>query len=219
MTLVRLALWRHGETNWNADRRMQGQLDAELSAAGVEQARLAAPHLAGLGPQVLLTSDLRRAADTAAVLAELTGLTAQVDKRLRETHLGDWQGLTHEDVDSRWPGGRGLWRRDAEWAPPRGETRVEVAGRARQVVMELDARPDVQVAVICAHGGLIASLVACLLGLPVNRWPALGAIGNCRWAVLDRPVLPPDSSRPDSARPDAAALPWRLNSYNAGVPG
>jgi glucosyl-3-phosphoglycerate phosphatase len=213
VTVSRLVLWRHGETNWNADRRMQGQLDAELSTVGVEQARRAAPHIAAFGPNALLTSDLRRAADTAAVLTEHTGLTAQADKRLRETHLGDWQGLTHQDVDTRWPGGRGLWRRDAEWAPPGGETRVEVAGRARQVVIELDARADVRVAVLCAHGGLIASLVACLLGLPVNRWPALGGIGNCHWAVLDRPVLPKPANR---APPD---LPWRLNSYNAGVPG
>lgn len=210
MTLRRLVLWRHGETNWNVDRRMQGQLDAELSEAGIEQAKLAAPHIAAFEPRALLTSDLRRAADTAAVLTELTGLPAQVDKRLRETHLGDWQGLTHQDVDSRWPGGRGLWRRDAEWAPPGGETRVNVAGRARQVVVELDEKPDVDVAVLCAHGGLIASLVACLLGLPVDRWPTFGAVGNCRWAVLDRPPeLDSTGSRP---------LPWRLNSYNAGVP-
>lgn len=210
MTLRRLVLWRHGETNWNVDRRMQGQLDAELSEAGIEQAKLAAPHIAAFEPRALLTSDLRRAADTAAVLTELTGLPAQVDKRLRETHLGDWQGLTHQDVDSRWPGGRGLWRRDAEWAPPGGETRVDVAGRARQVVVELDEKPEVDVAVLCAHGGLIASLVACLLGLPVDRWPTFGAVGNCHWAVLDRPPeLDSAGSRP---------LPWRLNSYNAGVP-
>ena len=85
-----------------------------------------------------------------------------------------------------------------------------MAGRARQVVAELDAKPDVEVAVLCAHGGLIASLVACLLGLPVDRWPTLGGIGNCHWAVLDRP---PDM---DAAGP--RPLPWRLNAYNTGVP-
>lgn len=212
MTLRRLVLWRHGETSWNVDRRMQGQLDAQLSEVGIEQAKLAAPQIAAFAPRALLTSDLRRAADTAAVLAELTGLPAQVDKRLRETHLGDWQGLTHQDVDSRWPGGRGLWRRDAEWAPPGGETRVDVAGRARQIVVELDGKPDIDVAVLCSHGGLIASLVACLLGLPVDRWPALSGIGNCHWSVIDRP---PDVL---SATAGPGTLPWRLNSYNAGVP-
>lgn len=210
MTLNRLVLWRHGETEWNADRRMQGQLDADLSEIGIEQARRAAPIIAGFVPQVLLTSDLRRASNTAAVLAERTSLPVQTDKRLRETHLGQWQGLTHDDVDARWPGGRVAWRGNAAWAPPGGESRIEVAGRAKQVVAELDSRQGVQVAVLCAHGGLIASLVACLLGLPVDRWPTLGGIGNCHWAVLDRALMLQLSS--------GAALSWRLVSYNAGVP-
>jgi broad specificity phosphatase PhoE len=214
VTLRRLVLWRHGETDWNADRRMQGQLDAELSVLGMEQARLAAPLIARFRPQALLTSDLRRASNTAAILAEQTGLTVQTDKRLRETHLGEWQGLTHEDVDARWPGGRASWRRNAEWAPPGGETRVDVAGRALQVVRELDGRPGIEVAVLCAHGGLIASLVASLLGLPVDRWPALGGIGNCNWVVLDRP--PPFEA---AAQPCASTVAWRLTSYNAGVLG
>jgi glucosyl-3-phosphoglycerate phosphatase len=209
VTLYRLVLWRHGETEWNVGRRMQGQLDADLSEIGIEQARRAAPIIAGFVPQALLTSDLRRASDTAAVLAEQTDLPVKMDKRLRETHLGEWQGLTHEDVDARWPGGRVTWRGNAAWAPPGGETRIEVAGRAKQVVNELDSREEVGVAVLCAHGGLIASLVAYLLGLPVDRWPALGAIGNCHWAVLDRPPL---------FQHGHTALSWRLATYNAGVP-
>jgi glucosyl-3-phosphoglycerate phosphatase len=211
VTLTRLVLWRHGETEWNADRRMQGQLDAELSDIGIEQARRAAPIIAGFVPQVLLTSDLRRASDTAAVLAEQTALPLKTDERLRETHLGEWQGLTHEDVDARWPGGRAKWRGNAAWAPPGGETRIEVASRAMQVVTELDSREEVQVAVLCAHGGLIASLVARLLGLPVDRWPALGAIGNCHWAVVNRPM--------SFEYRGGLAGSWRLTSYNAGVLG
>jgi broad specificity phosphatase PhoE len=206
VTLSRLVLWRHGETDWNADRRMQGQLDAELSEVGIEQARRAAVHIAQLAPQVLVTSDLSRAASTAAVLAQRTGLPVRIDKRLRETHLGQWQGLTHEDVDARWPGGRATWRGNAEWAPPGGETRVEVAGRARHVVAELDADEQAEVAVLCAHGGLIASLVCSLLELPVDRWPAVGGIGNCNWVELSKP-----------APVEAGRAQWRLLSYNVGV--
>lgn len=204
MTLRRLVLWRHGETDYNADRRMQGQLDSVLTPLGLEQARRAAPLIAGFEPQVLLTSDLRRASDTAALLAELTGLVPNVDKRLRETHLGQWQGLTHAEVDAAWPGARLTWRIDPSWAPPGGETRVEVAARALAVVAELDAG-NVETAVLCAHGGLIASLSASLLGLPVANWSSFGGIGNCRWVVLERPV----------ARLD---MPWRLVTYNAGLP-
>jgi len=204
VTLRRLVLWRHGETDYNADRRMQGQLDSALTAVGLEQARLATPVLAAFGPQVLLTSDLRRAADTAALLAEETGLVAHTDKRLRETHLGQWQGLTHDQVDATWPGARLSWRSNPEWAPPGGETRVEVAARAAAVVAELDAG-GAGIAVLCAHGGLIAGLTARLLELPVSHWSSFARIGNCRWTVLDRPLSTVDRPR------------WRLTTYNAGL--
>lgn len=202
MTLHRLVLWRHGETEYNVDRRMQGQLDSVLTPLGLEQARRAAPLIAAFEPQMLLTSDLRRASDTAAVLAEYAGLVPNVEKRLRETHLGQWQGLTHAEVDANWPGSRQAWRSDAQYAPPGGETRVEVAARALTVVTELDAG-NVESVVLCAHGGLIASLSASLLNLPVSNWPSLGGIGNCRWTVLERLAM----SNPR----------WRLMMYNAGL--
>lgn len=203
MTLRRLVLWRHGETDYNAGHRMQGHLDSRLTAVGMAQARRAAPLIAAFGPELLLTSDLRRAADTAAVLAERTGLIAQVDKRLRETNLGRWQGLTHAEVDATWPGARGTWRVSPRWAPPDGESRVEVALRAAAVIAELETG-EVGVAVLCVHGGVIAGLTANLLRLPVDNWSSFGGIGNCRWTVLER-------------LRDGGPGPWRLVMYNAGL--
>lgn len=203
MTLRRLVLWRHGETDYNAERRMQGQLDSALTPIGLAQAARAAPIIAAFRPQALVTSDLRRASDTAAVLAEQTGLVAGTDKRLRETHLGVWQGLTHDEVDRAWPGARLTWRVDPAWAPPGGETRIEVATRAMAVVAELDV-DSIETAVLCAHGGVIASLSASLLELPTVNWSSFGGIGNCRWTVLQRPAPSPD-------------MPWRLVTYNAGL--
>jgi broad specificity phosphatase PhoE len=191
----RLVLWRHGQTDYNVAGRMQGHLDSTLTAAGLAQAGRAAPLIAALGPQVMVTSDLYRASDTAAVLAGLTGLAAPTDKRLREVHLGRWQGLTDAEVDAGWPGARATWRGDAGWAPPGGESRVEVAARAAEVVDELSA----EVALLCTHGELIAGLTAHLLGLPVVRWPAFASMDNCHYAVLDR-----------------SDVSWRLIAYNAG---
>lgn len=210
MTLRRLVMWRHGETAYNAGRRMQGQLDAMLTPLGLAQARRAVPLLAGFGPQALLTSDLRRASDTAAVLSEHTGLPLVSDKRLRETHLGLWQGLTHAEVDERWPGARLTWRTDPTWAPPGGETRIEVAARAVAVVAELDAS-GAETVVLCVHGGVIAGTTASLLRLPVVNWSSFGGIGNCRWTVLERP-------RPaDYGQTGIVVVPWRLVTYNAGL--
>jgi len=201
VTLKQLVLWRHGETDYNAALRMQGQLDSQLTVNGLGQARRAARPLAQLKPEVLMASDLSRAGDTAAVLAAETGMPLQVDKRLRETHLGKWQGLTHAEVEALYPGGIQTWRGNPECAPPGGETRVEVAERAAQVVAELDAIGPGS-AVLCTHGGLIAGLTPLLLGMPVSVWSVFGGISNCHWTVL--------------LRRDCG---WRLLSYNtaAGV--
>jgi broad specificity phosphatase PhoE len=111
----------------------------------------------------------------------------EVDARLRETHLGDWQGLTHIEVDAAAPGARVAWRNDARWAPHGGESRVDVAERGMPLIRELVSgqtdwgteEPERPV-VLVAHGGLIAALTAALLKLPVDNWPALDDI---RWRL------------------------------------
>jgi 2,3-bisphosphoglycerate-dependent phosphoglycerate mutase/probable phosphoglycerate mutase len=196
-----VVLWRHGETDYNATLRMQGQSDESLlTEVGVAQAQRAAPVLATLRPDVLVTSDLSRAAITARVLGEHIGLEPDVDKRLRETHLGTWQGLARAEVDAGWPGDRAAWRDTPDWSPPGGETRLEVAARGRQVVDELDATGH-HSAVLCTHGGLISGLTPLLLGLPPPTWPVFGAISNCHWTVLRR-----------------VRGRWRLESYNTAAP-
>lgn len=196
-------LWRHGETDYNASGRMQGHLDSELTPTGWNQARFAVPSLIRFAPEAVVSSDLRRASDTATVFTEAAGLPLRLDKRLRETHLGEWQGRTGAEVERDSPGAIATWQNDAAWAPPGGESRVTVALRAAEVVDELDARHEGTV-LLCAHGGLIISLTAHLLGLPHGAWPVLAGIGNCHWTVLVR--------RDGDDR-------WRLATYNAGITG
>jgi broad specificity phosphatase PhoE len=222
MRVRRLVMLRHGQTDYNAASRMQGQLDTELSDLGRDQAVAAAELLAKRQPLAIVSSDLRRALDTAVVLGERSGLPVLVDTRLRETHLGDWQGLTHLEVDATAPGARLAWREDARWAPHGGESRVDVAARSRPLVAELVAEqtewglewgldePERPV-ILVAHGGLIAALTAALLGLPVDNWPALGGMGNASWVQLS------GHSQPDGA-PDALdGIRWRLDVWNASA--
>ncbi|MGM1057793.1 histidine phosphatase family protein [Saccharothrix sp. Mg75] len=201
MTLNRLVLWRHGETDYNATGRMQGHLDSVLTETGWNQARFAVPVLTGFAPELVVASDLRRAQDTATVFTRATGVALRVDERLRETNLGKWQGLTSVEIEAEWPGSLDAWRADGTLAPPDGETRVEVAERALAVVHEVDEEFTGTV-MLCAHGGLISALTGRLLDLPVDRWALLGGIGNCHWTVFTR-------------RPDGDGR-WRLSSYNAG---
>jgi probable phosphoglycerate mutase len=119
---------------------MQGQLDTDLSELGRAQAVAAAEVLGKLQPLLIVSSDLRRAYDTATRLGEQTGLQIRVDARLRETHLGDWQAMTHTEIDAEMPGARLAWREDATWAPHGGESRVDVAARSVPLVAELVAQ-------------------------------------------------------------------------------
>jgi probable phosphoglycerate mutase len=89
--MTRLIIWRHGNTDWNAANRVQGQTDVPLNDLGREQALAAAPLLAALRPDAIVASDLSRAADTAAALAAPTGLPVRSDQRLR-SGTGCWQG-------------------------------------------------------------------------------------------------------------------------------
>lgn len=199
LTLRRLVLWRHGETDYNVAGRMQGHIDSALTQAGWDQARFVVPRLARFAPELVVTSDLRRANDTATVFTDAMGVPMRIDKRLRETHLGQWQGLTSAEVEAGWPGYRQRWRGDASWRPPGGESRCDVAERAYPVVTELEQNEHAAVLLV-GHGGMIVALTARLLGLPLHLWPMLAGIGNCHWVELGRTG-------------DA----WRLVAYNAGT--
>jgi broad specificity phosphatase PhoE len=207
VTLRRLILLRHGQTDYNVTGRMQGHLDSVLTSVGHEQAAAAAPVLAALEPDRVVSSDLQRAVDTAEVVGAACGLAVKFDARLRETHLGEWQGHTVAEIDGEYPGAIAAWRSDPAWAPPGGESRVAVVARSRPVVDELDAEfadsdEASSTVLLVAHGGLIAGLVTGLMDLPTEVWPSFGGLGNCRWAVLAR--------RADHPR-------WRLAGYNVGA--
>ncbi|OBK19489.1 glucosyl-3-phosphoglycerate phosphatase [Mycobacterium asiaticum] len=216
MTVRRLVMLRHGQTDYNLGSRMQGQLDTDLSELGRAQAVAAAEVLGKLQPLLIVSSDLRRAYDTAVKLGECTGMPVRVDARLRETHLGDWQGMTHHQIDAEVPGARLAWREDATWAPHGGESRVDVAARSVPLVTELvSAAPEwggagapERPVVLVAHGGLIAALSAALLRLPTQNWPILGGLGNASWVQLS------GHSQPDT---EFDAIRWRLDVWNASA--
>lgn len=203
----RLILLRHGQTEWNVGGRMQGGIDTDLTEAGRSQAKEAARELSMRHPLAIVSSDLRRAWDTAMILAEhcVDPVPLRSDERLRETSLGDWEGLDHVEVDERHPGERARWRFDATLTPPAGESKIAVAARSAPVVAELlEEYPDwgERPIVLVAHGGLIAALTAALLALPVAHWPVLGSLGNAAWVELHGWGDPPR---------------WRLDVWNASA--
>jgi glucosyl-3-phosphoglycerate phosphatase len=198
--VTRLLLWRHGQTDWNATGRVQGQLNSDLSDVGRGQAEAAAGRLAAYHPDLLISSDLRRAADTAAALSAVTGLDVEYDGRLRERHHGVWQGLTGTEIAARWPEQYERWRAGL---PVRGlgvEDLDEVGKRMVDGLQDAAARAPGGTVVLASHGAAIRRSVGAMLGWPEPVVRTLGAIANCHWVEL----------RLDAKRG------WQLRAYNAG---
>ncbi|WP_079038503.1 histidine phosphatase family protein [Streptomyces sp. NBRC 110028] len=196
----RIVLWRHGQTAWNIERRFQGSLDVELTDTGVAQAHRAARLLAGLRPDAIIASDLKRVMATAAELSAVTGLTVDHHAGLRETYAGEWQGLTHEEIIERFGEQYAAWKRGEPVRRGGGELESEVADRAAPVVLEAAEKlPDGGTLVVVSHGGTIRTTIGRLLGLEPHTWEALGGLSNCCWSVLGE-----------------GARGWRLLEHNAG---
>ena len=176
--IVRLLLWRHGQTAWNAEHRFQGHSDVPLNETGHEQARRTARYIAALHPDAIYSSDLARAVETAEHLARLTGLPVQLEKDLRERGGGSWEGLTDAEIRTQYPA------EYAAWVPPDGEPVTIVADRAAAAFQRIaDSLGSGSLAVLVSHGAAISLGISRLLGLP-ERVRVLGPLGNCAWSVL-----------------------------------
>lgn len=204
----RLLLLRHGQTAYNATGRFQGQRDEPLDEVGRQQARTTAPVIAGMRPTVLVSSDLRRAVDTARCIADLTGLPLAVDAGLREINLGTWAGCTAEEAAALFPDEYAAWAGGEDVRRGGGETYPEVADRAAAVLEPLLAglEPD-GLAVVVTHGGTTRSVVGRMLGLPPEGWHALGGVRNCEWVELR------EGQRSGRGGQRAGRGGWRLQRY------
>ncbi|MGB3338157.1 MAG: histidine phosphatase family protein [Devosia sp.] len=161
--MKRLLLVRHGESEWNAVRRLQGQADIGLSLRGEAQALALAPTIAQLVPDIVITSDLRRARRTAELLgyADARGHAA-----LREVDVGEWTGLEIARLMSDQPEAYREWRAGT-FAPPGGEVWTDFSNRTVAATRAAFESAD-RLLVVC-HGGVVRALLQALLGLPPKR--------------------------------------------------
>lgn len=159
---------------------------------------MAAAQLATLKPQLIVASDLARAAETAQVLANLVGMPVQKTAALRETHGGSWEGQFADNLkaDPQYA----AWLAGDDVAAGGSETRSQVGDRAvvavRQAAAALDAGG---LAVVASHGGTIRAVIGRMLDLPVGHWRVFGGLANCCWSVLEE-----------------GRTGWRLVEHNAG---
>lgn len=185
----RLVLLRHGRTAWNASKRIQGQLDPGLDATGHAQAAAAAPVVARLAPVVIVSSDLSRARQTTEYVERATGLAASYDARLRECHLGERQGLTHDEYAALDAAEYARFR-DGIWDDiPGAESLAQVADRFTAVLKEVAAGlEEGETGLVVAHGAAIRTATAHWLGWPIRHALDFRALANCGWVELvERP--------------------------------
>ena len=149
MSPCRLLVLRHGQSEWNAARRWQGQADIDLTDLGREQARRAAERLTGFA--VIASSDMKRARETASIIAAVTGAElTEPDPRLRETDVGEWQGLTHDEIESQWPG-----YLDAHRRPPSFEPDSAIVSRVSAAFSDIAARHPGGEVLVVSHAGVL----------------------------------------------------------------
>ena len=166
---TRVFALRHGQTAWNAEMRLQGQLDVALDATGLWQAQRLALALAGEDLAAIYSSDLMRAHATASALAQVRGLAVHSDSALRERGFGRLEGLTYAEVESQWPEDALRWRRrEPDFGPGGGETLSAFYERSLSTVTRLAAAHPGQAIAVVAHGGVLDCLYRAASGIALG---------------------------------------------------
>jgi broad specificity phosphatase PhoE len=190
MTTVYLA--RHGESDWNVERRWQGHADRPLTERGREQAEALAARLADVDLDAIYSSDLRRAWETAEAVGRARGLEVVRLPELREVHVGSWCGLTRDECAERFPEAFGRWQAGGfGWED--GESYEEMGERILRAVRRLAGRhPDGAILVV-SHGGPIRAVHAEALGVDIATHRRTGPVEPnarlSRVAIVDGRIL------------------------------
>src|ERR1700683_5630799 len=186
-------LLRHGQTPMSVQKRYAGRSDVPLTEIGVEQAAAAAKRLAPAGIDVIATSPLLRATQTAQEVAEVTGAPVVTDEGFRETDFGAWEGLTFAEVRQRWPAEMTAWLADPAVAPPGGEGFTGVSHRGTAALQNVLADRQHQRVLVVSHVTPIKTLVAAaLLAPPAALYRMhldVAALGEIDWDADGPAVL------------------------------
>ncbi len=170
---MKLYLIRHGQTDWNLNRRFQGQSDVPLNQTGARQAEQVAARLSTEKIDLIYSSDLSRAVETAEIIRR-SGFQPdlQTDTRLREVNFGDWEGLSYNEIKEKYPDSLATWERDVySSSPPNGETLEDLTKRVQSFLGDVIQKHDDQTITVVAHGGVLQVLVCLALKIsPMMYW-------------------------------------------------
>ena len=187
--VTRILAIRHGETAWNVDSRIQGQLDIPLNELGRRQAARLAHAVAGEGLQAVYTSDLQRAYETARAVGRGAGLPLRTDPGLRERGFGEFEGHTFKEIEARWPEQSLRWRRrDPEYGPAGGESLRQFYERCVATATRIAAAHPGEAIALVAHGGVMDCLYRAATRVDLQA-PRSWQLGN---ASINRLLYTPE---------------------------
>ena len=174
---------RHGQTEWNAIRRMQGQWNSDLNALGLEQAEINGDLLARLDVEALFASPLDRTRQTAAIINRRLNLPIHFDERIMEWDCGDWSGHLYDEVAQRWPDEWAALEADRfNYRGPNCENYPDMIARATPFLDEIRTHPANRIAIV-SHGMIGKVMVSILLGLTPDETLALHQANDLVFAV------------------------------------
>jgi len=180
-----LLIVRHGETEWNAEGRIQGHTDIGLSEKGAEQARSLGQRLADRQIDVAYSSDLKRTSETAKLALGGRDITLNETPRLREYNKGIFEGMTLSEIQEKFPAEYPKYlEKDLSYAPEGGETTRDVSTRIASIFAEIKANHLDETVLVVSHGGVLRAAMVSLLGMPLEgNWSFV--FGNCGLTMVD----------------------------------
>lgn len=167
--MTKLILIRHGRTLWNSSGKFQGQSDIELSQEGVSQAEKLAENFPVTHIDRVYSSNLKRAYITGEIIAKKFNVPIIKDKRLCEVSFGSWEGLTYDEIHEKWPNEiETMFSTPDVLTMPEGESFAQVQKRGVEALLDIvNKHPDETIA-ITAHGGILRTLLAYALHMPLR---------------------------------------------------
>lgn len=180
-----LYLARHGETEDNARQVFQGQSGKGLNIRGRAQAKRLAERMHRVRPSAIVSSDLERAVETAAIVGEACGVAPTADPELREVDVGNWTGKSHEEIAEAYPEEWAAWSNGLDVRRGGGETYAELAARIERAILRIASSAGRDPILVVSHGGSIKSYVSKVLGVSPEGLRALAGVGNCGLTIVE----------------------------------
>lgn len=180
-----LFIVRHGETEWNAEGRIQGHTDIGLSERGADQARSLAERLAGVSIDVAYSSDMKRTSETAKLALGGRDIVLHETPMLREYHKGEFEGMTLAEIKSQFPDEYPKYlEKNLDYAPKGGETTRDVSARMAKIIHEIKSKHLNEAVLVVSHGGALRAAMVSLLNMPIEgNWSFV--FGNCGLTTVD----------------------------------